>query len=219
MLGCLIEKQLATPDYYPMTLNALAAACNQKTSRDPVTAFADSDVERALERLREKKLAVLVHTAGSRVAKHRHRVDERFPELGRPQLALLAVLLLRGLQSAGELRSRTERLFHFADLEAVARGLEGLTAYEPWPLARSVPSGGGRHVTTWEELLTGESVLVGGVTGSGGPASSPAGVSGSGGDAASVHAELAALRGEVEALRREFEALRRDVYGEEEAGG
>src|SRR5262249_51851071 len=112
-LGALIEKEATTPEYYPLSLNALTLACNQKTNRDPVTAYDEDMVSEALDSLRAKSLARSI--AGSRVVKYEHSIQEVF-NLGRRELALLCVLMLRGPQTVGELRDRAERMKNFSDL-------------------------------------------------------------------------------------------------------
>ncbi|MDZ7360962.1 MAG: YceH family protein [candidate division KSB1 bacterium] len=129
VFGCLIEKSQATPEYYPMTLNALVAACNQKTSRDPVVDYAPDEVEEALRSLKEKGLCAFI-SGGGRVTKYAHRGGENGLELSSQQLAVLSVLLLRGPQTVGEIKGRTERQFEFSSLEAVEQTLEGLMAGE-----------------------------------------------------------------------------------------
>ena len=118
VLGALMEKEIATPDYYPLSLNALVNACNQKSNRDPVVSYDEAVVENALSGLRAKGLATRITGADSRVPKHAQRFTEQF-NLGRREAALLCVLMLRGPQTAGELRGRSERLYTFDDLEAV----------------------------------------------------------------------------------------------------
>lgn len=122
VLGCLIEKQLATPHQYPLTENAVVLACNQTTNRDPVVSYDQTIVRRALMSLREQGLARLVHRPGDRAPKHRHLLEEAL-DLEEPQLALLSVLLLRGPQTAAELRTRTERLHAFEDVTEVEQVL------------------------------------------------------------------------------------------------
>ena len=120
VLGCLIEKQMTTPDVYPMTLNSLVTACNQSTNRDPVVDYSPSTVTEALDGLRtDHKLARIVHSgAGSRVDKYKHVLDERFG-LTAPEVAVMSVLTLRGPQTLGEIKTRTERSHGFASLEAL----------------------------------------------------------------------------------------------------
>lgn len=156
VLGCLIEKEMATPEYYPMTVNSLMAACNQKSSRDPQVAFDTPTIEKAVSGLRDKGLATLVHQSGARGAKNKHRVGDRFPDLEKRHVALLAVLLLRGRQTVGELRTRTERLHKFGNLGEVERALEMLVDYVPNPLARMLPPGAGRHTKSYVHLMCGE---------------------------------------------------------------
>jgi len=129
VFGCLIEKSQATPEYYPMTLNALVAACNQKTSRDPVVEYSSDEVEEALRSLKEKGLCAFVSGEG-RVMKYSHRGGENGLDLSLQQLAILSVLLLRGPQTAGELKGRAERQFEFSSLEAVEQTLQSLMSSE-----------------------------------------------------------------------------------------
>jgi uncharacterized protein YceH (UPF0502 family) len=125
ILGCLLEKERFAPENYPLSLNGLTIACNQSTNRDPVTNYDERTVESGLDSLREKKLATLVHTAGARVPKYRHKLPEHF-DLDSAETAILCVLLLRGAQTAGELRQRCERMHPFTGLDAVEQCLAGL---------------------------------------------------------------------------------------------
>lgn len=125
VLGALIEKDITTPEYYPLTVNSLQNACNQKSSRDPVVQFDEQTVEQALETLKNKHLVVRISGAGHRVEKWAHRLGETL-NLGRREMALLCVLMLRGPQTVGELRGRTERMHEFNDLDEVERVLETL---------------------------------------------------------------------------------------------
>lgn len=125
VLGALIEKDIATPEYYPLTVNSLQNACNQKSSRDPVVQFDELTVEQALETLKNKHLVVRISGASHRVEKFAHRLGEML-NLGRREMALLCVLMLRGAQTVGELRGRTERMHEFNDLDEVERVLETL---------------------------------------------------------------------------------------------
>jgi uncharacterized protein YceH (UPF0502 family) len=153
-LGCLLEKEMATPEYYPMTVNSLVAACNQSSNRDPVVAYEEATVDEALAGLRRKKLAAMLHLAGSRAPKYKHLAREFFPGLDRPELAILAVLTLRGPQTVAELRTRTERLHTFPDAPAVESALERLTTYQSGPLVSFQPPGHGRRAATYTSLLT-----------------------------------------------------------------
>jgi len=134
VLGCLIEKEMTTPEYYPLSLNALTNACNQKSNRDPVMALEEKDVVAALDGLRFKQL-VLVSADGGRVSKYRHILAERM-QLLPPELALLGELLLRGPQTLGELRTRAERMSPFSDLQAVEEVLRELIEREDPLVAR-----------------------------------------------------------------------------------
>ena len=148
VLGALLEKDLTTPEYYPLTVNALQNACNQKSSREPVVQYDEATVEQALELLRTKHLALKVSGAGHRVEKYAHRLGETF-NLGRRESALLCVLMLRGPQTVGELRGRTERMHDFGDLDEVERVLQSLAEREPEPLVASMARG------RWAQLLGG----------------------------------------------------------------
>ena len=116
IVGCLVEKQLTTPEYYPLTLNALIAACNQKTNRDPVVNFDETTVERALDILRDKNLVYVFYGSSSRVPKYKHMLPSVY-ELDERETALVSVLMLRGAQTVGELNQRTSRLYEFSGLE------------------------------------------------------------------------------------------------------
>jgi uncharacterized protein len=151
VLGCLLEKERTTPDAYPLSLNGLVTACNQTTSRDPVMRLRDDEVESALDRLRARELVRRGVYPGSRVIKYRHCLDEAL-ELDVSGLALLAVLLLRGPQPAGELKTRTERLHGFADVAAVDDGLGVLASRVP-PLAERLAREPGRKDARWVHRL------------------------------------------------------------------
>ena len=125
VLGALVEKEITTPEYYPLTLNALVNACNQKSSREPVVNYGEDTVSQALTLLRNKGLGLRITGAGHRVEKYGHTLGEKL-NLGRREMALLCVLMLRGPQTVGELRGRTERMHDFEDLEEVERCLEAL---------------------------------------------------------------------------------------------
>ena len=141
-LGALIEKEATTPEYYPLSLNALTLACNQKTNRDPVTSYDEDTVSEALDSLRAKDLARSV--AGSRVVKYEHSILEVF-NLGRRELALLCALMLRGPQTVGELRDRSERMRSFSDLAEVEACLETLMHWEPAATGRASGASAGHE--------------------------------------------------------------------------
>lgn len=155
VLGCLSEKDLATPEYYPLSLNALTAACNQKTNRHPVVQYDEADVLSALSLLEQKGWVSSVLEPGSRVTKYRHRLVERLG-LRRSEQAVLTLLLLRGPQTAGELRTRAERLYDFPDLDSVLTVLRRLAEHEAEPLARQLERLPGMKENRWAHLLSGE---------------------------------------------------------------
>jgi uncharacterized protein YceH (UPF0502 family) len=154
VLGSLIEKQITTPDYYPLTLNALTNACNQLSNRDPVVAFDETTVVRAIESLREKRLASLFSGQESRVAKYKHALTDRL-SLTPAEVALLTVLMLRGPQTVGELRGRSERLFKFDTLPEVEEALNGLAARQPQALVAKLPRQPGTKESRYAQLLSG----------------------------------------------------------------
>ena len=155
VLGSLIEKQLTTPEYYPLSLNALLNACNQVSNRDPVVSYDEKTVARALESLREKKLIWMVTGAGSRVPKYEHRVAESFG-IALQESAILCVLMLRGPQTVGEIRGRTSRLYEFQDLSEVEQVLESLALTEPLRFVLKLPRQPGMKEARWAHLLAGE---------------------------------------------------------------
>ncbi len=154
VLGCLLEKESTTPAYYPLTLNSLQSACNQTSNRQPVTELEERSIEKALFGLREKGLAVKVHAAGSRSPKYKHILNQVL-ELDFAQRAVLTVLLLRGVQTSGEIKQRTERMHEFASLEEVEQALEWFIEYPHGPLVLRQPAGSGRRVETYGHLLSG----------------------------------------------------------------
>ena len=154
VLGALIEKDITTPDYYPLSLNALVNACNQKNNREPVTNFDEETVRLALRNLSEKRLAGPASGADSRVTKYEHRVQEVF-NFTRPETAILCVLLLRGPQTPGELRGRGERMHRFEDLDEVLSGLQQLMRREP-PLAKALGRRPGTEEIRYAHLLSGD---------------------------------------------------------------
>jgi uncharacterized protein len=154
VLGVLIEKQITTPDYYPLTLNALVNGCNQTTSRDPVVQYDETTVSRALNGLRDKKLAFAYSGADSRVLKYGHKLPERL-ELGPAETAALCLLMLRGPQTAGEIRNRSGRLHEFATVADVEHALEALISRKPHPLAIRLPRQMGLKEARIAHLLSG----------------------------------------------------------------
>jgi hypothetical protein len=154
VLGALIEKDITTPDYDPLSLNALVNACNQKNNRDPVMTLDESAVRDALASLQEKRMAGPATGADSRVTKFEHRLQEVF-NFDRREIAVVCVLLLRGPQTPGELRSRTDRMYHFAELDDVVSTLDRLAQREP-PLARVLPRQPGTKESRYTHLFSGE---------------------------------------------------------------
>jgi uncharacterized protein len=200
VLGALMEKQITTPDYYPLTLNALLNACNQTSSRDPVVHYDESIVARALERLREQKLVYFFSGAESRVPKYGQNLTEKL-NLTAAETAVLGLLLLRGPQTVGELRSRSGRLHEFASLLEVEATMSALSVKTPHPLVVKLPRQTGFKESRYAHLLSGpptESSAP--VTPS--PVVSPVADS-------SLEAEVAALRQDVADLKQQFAAFRK----------
>jgi len=196
VLGALLEKEITTPDYYPLSTNALVNACNQKSNREPVVSYDDDTVEEALQHLRDKGLAMRV-TGDGRVAKHEQRFTEKF-NLGRREAALLCVLMLRGPQTVGELRGRSERLYTFDDLESVESTLSRLAEME---YVKKLPRRVGFKEQRWAQLLAGDVEELGEES-----ATAAAEHGSSDRDRiARLEADFATLRQEFEAFRRKFE--------------
>jgi uncharacterized protein YceH (UPF0502 family) len=194
VLGALMEKEATTPEYYPLSLNALVNACNQKTNRDPVVDYDDDTVADALVRLREKRFALTI-TSGSRVNKYQQRISETL-NLGRRESAMLCVLFLRGPQTIGEIKDRSERMFPFADLAEAEIVLEKLAAWPSGPLVKKLPRLAGQKEARYVHLLSGEPDLEAIAE----PAAPPTRV-------AQLEQELRDLRDEFNDLKRRFEAL------------
>jgi len=211
VLGALIEKQLTTPDYYPLSLNALTNACNQLTNRDPVVAYDEATIVKAADGLREKRLATLFHGAESRVAKYRHALGDVLP-LTPAEVAVLCVLLLRGPQTPGELRTRCERLFTFDNLPEIEATLQGLAAHQP-PRVTKLARQPGTKEARFAHLLSGPVELAG--SGGNAPAAAtpppvPASSTPSSDDRlTALERDLAALRSEVAELRQNFGEFRK----------
>jgi len=207
VLGCLLEKEATVPDQYPLSFNGLHAACNQSSNREPVVDFGTDTVEEAMEGLRYKKLSILVHQAGARVPKCKHTVENKYPYLTVGQRAILCVLLLRGPQTVGELRQRTERMHAFADLDRVQAVLEEMAAHTPEPIVKLIPAGGGRRVATWMHTLCGDTApalaaVAETARGSETPAASWR---------AGMEEEIASLKAEVSSLRAELDMIKSNL--------
>jgi uncharacterized protein len=155
VVGSLVEKQITTPEYYPLTLNALTNACNQKSNRDPAMSLDEPTVARAVETLREKNLVYVFYGSTSRVPKYKHMMPEVFQLDGR-ELALLCVLMLRGPQTTGELKERAGRLADFTSSGEVEETLNALIVKESQPLAAKLPRQPGQKEARYAHLLAGE---------------------------------------------------------------
>jgi len=207
VLGSLIEKDITTPDYYPLSLNALVNACNQKNNRDPVMTLDEGVVREALATLQEKRLAGPASGADSRVTKYEHRLPEVF-NLDRRESAVVCVLLLRGPQTPGELRSRTDRMYHFEAPDDVASTLDRLAQREP-PLAAVLPRQPGTKESRYIHLFSGEPPA---------PHAAQAPLQGQGrlsptntGITATDADRLTQVEGEVAALRRELSDVQQQL--------
>jgi uncharacterized protein YceH (UPF0502 family) len=223
VLGALIEKEITTPEYYPLSLNALVNACNQKSNREPVMNLDEDAVVAAMRALEKKEFAGAANTTDSRVRKYEHRLQEVF-NFTRPETAVLCVLLLRGAQTPGEIRGRAERLHHFEALEDVQLALGKLMKREP-AMAAVLPRQPGTKESRYLELMSGE-VRAFAAVGAGAsssaraetfsqhienvaPAASGDGGAKEGGRLVRLEAEVAELRGEVAALKAQFAEFRK----------
>ena len=201
VLGVLAEKEGLTPDNYPLSLNALTNGCNQLTSRDPVMALTEDAVLDTLHRLLQKKLVSEVRQAGARVSKYEHRMRMKWT-LEQDKLAVLSILMLRGVQTAGEIRSRSGRLHDFASVSDVEAGLQFLIDKYP-PLVARLPRAPGEKEVRYMHLLSGDQVP-----------ERAADVSPPTGEArrdrvAELESEVARLRAEVERLSEQFDSFRK----------
>ena len=155
VLGALVEKQVTTPEYYPLTLNALMLACNQKNNRYPVTSYTESQVAAAVETLREKNLTYVFYGSTSRVPKYKHVMPEVM-HLNSAEVALMCVLMLRGPQTPGELRGNALRLHEFSGLDEIEQTLNGLISHDPDPMVVRLPRQAGQKEVRFAHLLSGE---------------------------------------------------------------
>lgn len=195
VLGSLIEKEITTPDAYPLTLNGLTLACNQTTSRDPVVSYDEATVVRGLDALRDQKLAYVYGGGNSRVPRYGHKLSED-SELGRPEIAVLCVLMLRGPQTVGEIKGRTGRMHEFADLEEVQAVVDALAQRPTGALVAKLPRQSGMKEQRYAQLLGG---MPAEAPAAPGPPPEPATVA--------VRAEndrIAKLEAEVGELKRQF---------------
>jgi uncharacterized protein YceH (UPF0502 family) len=206
VLGALVEKEITTPEYYPLSLNALVNACNQKSNREPVMTLDEDAVRSAIRSLNELGLTRFASSADSRVGKYEHRLNESF-NFHRHEIAILCVLLLRGPQTPGELRTRTERMYAFEDLESVHNALNLLGKREP-PLVKVLPRQPGtkesRYVHLLSPVVDAERVSAVERNYSEQSSSEPRGDR-----LAAMEAELGQLRSEVAALQQQFAQFRK----------
>ncbi len=210
VVGSLIEKQVTTPDYYPLTLNALVHACNQISNRDPVVQYVEREVADAVESLRAKNLVYIFYGADSRVPKYKHMAREVWG-LSPPELAALCVLMLRGAQTVGEVRGRTGRLHEFTDLREVEETLEGLARRDE-PLVTKLPRQAGRKEARYAHLLSGQPAVEEEAEGPASASAAPRTSAARAGEServARLEAEVETLRGEVAELRRQFDEFRK----------
>ncbi len=205
ILGCLIEKETTTPDYYPLTLNSLVNACNQKSNRNPVVSYEETSVVRGLDSLQDKGLSEKIYKADSRVPKYGHLFRKKL-NLSRGETAVLCVLMLRGPQTTGEIRGRSERIYKFNDLDEVEKVLDELQNKEH-PMTIRLPRQAGRKESRYMHLLSGEPDI----TESPAPLpEEPAAlqVRAENERIIKLEEEVAALRKELEALQKEFNDLK-----------
>jgi len=202
VLGSLIEKDITTPDYYPLSLNALVNACNQKNNRDPVMALDEDAVRGALDSLQQQRLAGPSSSADSRVTKHEHRLQEVF-NFDRREIAILCVLLLRGPQTPGELRGRTERMYRFEALDDVHATLDRLSQREP-ALVAVLPRQPGTKESRYMHLFSGSAPTPEAAS------TTEAGASSQASDRLGrLESEVAELRREMAEMKRELETFRK----------
>jgi len=206
VLGSLIEKQIATPDYYPMTLNALVNACNQKSSRDPVVSYDETTVQRALDSLREKKFVWMFKGADSRVMKYGHIFPDAF-DLGDKAVAVMCVLMLRGHQTPGEIRGRARSLYNFDTVEEVDDTLQKLIDNDIQSLALRLPRQPGMKESRYAHLLAGPIDISEFEAAQETP--SPSREPSTSEKFSRLQEEVIALRQELDQLRQEFQEFKR----------
>jgi uncharacterized protein YceH (UPF0502 family) len=206
VLGSLVEKQVTTPDYYPLTMNALMHACNQISNRDPVVQYDERQVSEAVDTLRLKNLVYIFYGAESRVPKYKHMMREVY-SLSPSELAVLCVLMLRGAQTVGEVRGRSGSLYEFTDLREVEATLEGLSQKDE-PLVAKLPRQAGRKEARYAHLLSGPPVVEEEAE-SQTVSAAPRTRSGESERVARLEAEVERLSGELVEMRRQFEEFRK----------
>jgi uncharacterized protein YceH (UPF0502 family) len=205
VLGALVEKEITTPEYYPLSLNALTNACNQKSNREPVMTLDEDAVRRALRSLTDQYI-VRSASGDSRVAKFEHRLNE-FYNFHRHEIAVLCVLMLRGPQTPGELRTRAERMYEFQDLDAVHAALNLLMRRDP-PLVKVLPRQPGTKESRFMHLLSGDKAPASGTEEA--PEGAASGVNATYGERiAQLETEVSELRRELETLREQFSSFQK----------
>lgn len=204
ILGSLVEKQLTTPEYYPLTLNALVNACNQKNNRDPVVSYGEKNVSDALDILRDRNLVYVFYGSTSRVPKYKHMLPSVY-ELDDPATAIISELLLRGPQTLGELRGHCERLYAFSSLGEVQETLDGLMRRDD-PFVVRLPVQPGRKEARFAHLLSGEIDLESLATA---PAARASRTTVDAERFEKLEEEVTNLRSEVEAIKQTFEEFRK----------
>jgi uncharacterized protein YceH (UPF0502 family) len=204
VLGALLEKARTTPDSYPLSLNALTSACNQASNREPVMSLSEIEVSAAVDALRKRSLVRAIVRSGGAITRYQHVMDAALGLVNR-QLALLCVLMLRGPQTAGELRTRTQRLHDYDDVADVESALEGLASREPEALVVRLPRRPGQREERWAHLLAGEAAAQAAADAESAPERAPAAA------AAPADDRMARLETELEALRQEIESLRAEL--------
>jgi len=207
VLGSLIEKDITTPDYYPLSLNALVNACNQKNNREPVMTLDENSVRDALSTLQKKRVAGPASGADSRVTKYEHRLQEAF-NFDRKEVAIICVLLLRGPQTPGELRGRTDRMYHFDALEDVVSTLDRLAHRDP-PLTAALPRQPGTKETRYMHLFSGEAPQQMHVSVERAPTPATADSESNGDRISALEAEVATLRAELTEVQQQLAAFRK----------
>jgi uncharacterized protein YceH (UPF0502 family) len=206
VLGALIEKEATTPEYYPLSLNALVNACNQKSNREPVMMLDEETVQNALRSLTDQAL-VRSASGDSRVAKFEHRLNELY-NFHRHEIAVVCVLLLRGPQTPGELRTRAERMYAFEDLDAVHSALNLLMRREP-PLVKALPRQPGTKESRYMHLLAGDSAPASAAEGEKASSSAAEGASDDAARITELEQEVTTLRRELETLREQFASFQK----------
>ncbi|MBX7053827.1 MAG: YceH family protein [Pyrinomonadaceae bacterium] len=204
IVGSLVEKQLTTPEYYPLTLNALVNACNQKSNRDPVVNYDESTVSGVLERLRDRNIVYVYYGSTSRVPKYKHMLPSIY-ELEPDEVAVICVMLLRGPQTLGELRTRTERLFNFTGLGEIQETLDRLARRDD-PIVVKLPVQPGQKEARFAHLLSGE-IDIEALAAAHASRSSRGAVESE--RVEKLEEEVAAMRAEIDEIKQTFEQFRR----------